>query len=76
MPPPAAAPPLASAPPATFGQDLSAALASARLSEYEAALREFGCTAVEDLADLEERDLLEIGMKRIEVKRLQRIAAQ
>ena len=32
--------------------------------------------AVEDLADLEEQDLLEIGMKRIEVKRLQRIAAQ
>ena len=31
-------------------------------------------TAVEDLADLEEQDLLEIGMKRVEVKRLQRIA--
>ena len=68
-----AAPP-ASAPLATFGQDLSAALVSARLSEYEAALREFGCANVEDLADLEERDLLEIGMKKIEVKRLQKIA--
>ena len=72
----AAAAPPASAPPATFGQDLSAALASARLSQYEAALRELGCKVTEDLAELEEQDLMEIGMKKIEAKRLQRMCLQ
>ena len=56
--------------------DLSAWLESARLSHYEDALRGLGCMVPEDLAELEEADLMEIGMKRIEAKRLLRVAGQ
>lgn len=54
--------------------DLSSALQGAKLSQYEHALRELGCALASDLAELEEVDLLEIGMKKIEVKRLKRLA--
>jgi hypothetical protein len=42
------------------------------LSQYEEALRELGCADAADLAEVEEAELLELGMKRIEVKRLLR----
>ena len=43
------------------------------VSEYEDALRELGCTEPDDLRALEEADMMEIGMKRIEIKRLGRL---
>jgi hypothetical protein len=52
---------------------LSVALENARLAKYESALRELGCELVVDLADLEEQDLMELGMKKIEVTRLRRL---
>jgi hypothetical protein len=56
------------------GQDLSSALAAANLSMYEAGLRGLGVSAVGDVVDLEETDCESIGMKKLEVKRLMRIA--
>ena len=53
--------------------DLAGALKAAQLSEYEDALRELGCTEPDDLRALEEADMMEIGMKRIEIKRLGRL---
>ena len=73
-PPPAAKSPtplLASAvqaAPATSA-DLTSALREASLSQYEAALRELGCATASDLQDLEEGDLLEIGLKKLEIRR-------
>ena len=42
----------------------------------ETALRELGAAFVTDLVGLEEDDLVEIGMKKLEVQRLLRIAQQ
>jgi hypothetical protein len=53
--------------------DLASALAGAKLLQYEHALRELGCVDAGDLADVEEEDLLEMGMKKIEAKRLMRL---
>lgn len=55
-------------------EDLSEALSAAKLSHYEDALRALGCAMASDLRDLDESDLMEIGMKKIEVKRLQRLS--
>ena len=57
-------------------EDLSAALKQAKLQQYEAALRELGCAMASDLGDLEESDMVEIGMKKYEIKRLQRVTFQ
>ena len=72
--PPATSP---DAPPAAADAalDLSTALAQVNLSEYEDALIELGVSAPADLADLEEADCIEIGMKKLEVRRLMRIAS-
>ena len=64
----------APAPAPSFAGDLSTVLKAAKLSQYEDALRELGCAEPEDLGDIEEADLVELGMKKIEMKRLQRIA--
>jgi hypothetical protein len=69
-----AASPLAVPATAPLADDLASVLAAARLSQYEDALRSLGCAEVEDLAELKEAELLELGMKRIEVKRLMRVA--
>ena len=53
---------------------LKAALETAHLSQYEDALRQLGVGTAADLVDLEEQDLIEIGMKKIEAKRLMRLA--
>ena len=67
--------PLESAPaPAPIVQDLSQVLSAAHLSHYESALRELGCELPAHLADLEEQDLVELGMKKLEAKRLLRTA--
>ena len=55
-------------------QSLTHVLAGGNLSHHEAALRELGCAEPADLKDLEEADLMELGMKPIELKRLVRIA--
>ena len=66
--------------PAKETENLTTALKEAKLNQYEAALRELGCAFaskeefLQDLGDLEESDLIEIGMKKIEIKRLQRLA--
>lgn len=62
--------------PALAPKSLSEVLSAAKLSQYEEALREVGCALPEDLAALEEADLCEMGMKKIEVKRLQRVASE
>ena len=72
---PAPAPEPAPAPAAkSFNQDLSGVLSAARLSQYEEALREMGCVLPDDLREVEEADLMELGMKKIEIKRLLRSA--
>ena len=53
---------------------LSDFLASARLKQYEHALRDLGCREVADLAHVDEAACIEIGMKKIEIKRLLRTA--
>jgi hypothetical protein len=68
-----AAPPLESAP-APMAQDLSQVLSAAHLSHYESALRELGCEVPAHLEALEEQDLVELGMKKLEAKRLLRTA--
>ena len=52
---------------------LSATLASARLAKYDDALRVFGCETVQDVANVDDQDLLELGLKKIEVNRLRRL---
>ena len=59
---------------APMAQDLSQVLSAAHLSHYESALRELGCEMPDHLADLEEQDLVELGMKKVEAKRLLRTA--
>ena len=54
---------------------LSEVLVNAKLSHHESGIRELGCVVSEDLKELEEADLVELGMKRVEVRRLLRIAA-
>jgi hypothetical protein len=59
-----------------FGRETMTNLLSvAKLQQYAPALRELGCVEVADLADLEESDMMEIGMKKIEIKRLLRNVA-
>jgi hypothetical protein len=55
-------------------QDLTSALAAVNLAMYEAGLRGLGVSSVGDIVDLEEADCESIGMKKLEVKRLMRIA--
>ena len=56
-----------------LAEDLSTVLQSAQLSQYETALRELGCTVPADLADLEDEDLMEMGMKKLEISRMRRL---
>jgi hypothetical protein len=65
MPAPKAAP---------AGATLAATLAELHLGQYEDALRGLGVAEVADLQDLEEADCMELGMKKIEIKRLKRSA--
>jgi hypothetical protein len=57
-------------------KSLSATLADGQLAQYETALRELGAAFASDLAHLEERDLVEIGMRKLEITRLMRLAAE
>ena len=57
----------------TEPKSLSTFLAEANLAQYEEALREAGAAFVSDLGDLTQEDLLEIGMKKLEVVRLLRV---
>ena len=56
------------------GDSLKSALETARLSQYEDALRQLGVVTAADLVDVEEQDLIEIGMKKVEARRLVRLA--
>ena len=56
-------------------QTLEATLVGMGLSHYTDKLREIGCTETAHLADLEEADMVEIGMKKLECKRLVRSRA-
>ena len=47
-------------------------LHAASLAQYTEALRGLGCVVPEDLSELQEADMMELGMKRLEVKRLLR----
>ncbi len=55
---------------------LSQLLSANNLSQYEAALRDLGVVSSADLQDLEAADCVSIGMKPLEVKRMQRMAGQ
>jgi hypothetical protein len=55
---------------------LSGALESARLAKHEDALRELGWEMLEDLQDLEDQDLVELGLKKVEIARLRRLPSQ
>ena len=54
------------------GQDISATLEGAKLSKYEAQLRDFGCEEQADLAAMEDSELKGLGMKGPEIRRLRR----
>ena len=56
-----------------LAEELSTALQAAQLSQYETALRELGCTVPADFADLEDEDLMEMGMKKLEISRVRRL---
>eukprot|EP01047_Picozoa_sp_COSAG01_P033046 COSAG01_NODE_2415_length_7736_cov_42.301034_6_plen_1217_part_00 len=47
-------------------------LRTARLAQYTEALRELGCVMPEDLEDLQEAEMIGLGMKKIEIRRLLR----
>lgn len=64
------APPLADEP--SPEDPLSAFLAEANLSHKESELRALGCAIVLDLPDLDESDYEDVGMKKMEIKRLKR----
>ena len=49
----------------TQPKSLSATLTDANLAQYEEALHELGCTTTEHLCDLEEEDMVGIGMKKM-----------
>ena len=72
QPAPAATP----APRQTMPSSLPEALSELGLLQYEEALRELGCADTYHLCDLEEADMVEIGMKKLEVKRLLRMVAE
>ena len=52
--------------------DLGMFLAANNLSQYDGALRSLGAEQTSDLVDLTEGDMEGIGMKKLEIKRLQR----
>jgi hypothetical protein len=52
--------------------DLSAFLAGANLSQHEAQLTALGAQVVSDLADVEDAELEQLGLKGLEIKRLRR----
>ena len=56
--------------------DLTSALAGANLSQYEDALRQYGVNSVEDIQDLQEADCIELGMKKLEAKRMMRLGPE
>lgn len=35
-------------------------------------MKQYGCETLEDLADVEEQDMMEVGLKKIEITRLKR----
>ena len=60
---------------ASTGDALTDFLVAAKMQHHEEALRELGYAIPDDLKDLEDSDFDELGMKKIEVKRLQRLVA-
>ena len=60
----------------TAGSALTFFLASARLQQYEAALRDLGCAMPADLHELEDDDFEAVGIKTIEQKRLKRLLTE
>ena len=58
------------------GVALGPALAQVNLAQFEHALRNLGVSTCADLADIEESDCIEMGMKKLEVKRLMRLVDQ
>ena len=61
-------------PAATTAASLTSTLSSMHLQQYEDALRGLGVVQVADLQDLDEADCMELGMKKLEYRRLQRAA--
>ena len=51
-------------------------LAAANLGQYLQALEAFGASSVADLQDVSEEDLVQLGLKTLEVKRLLRSIAE
>ena len=55
--------------------DLRGMLATANLAKYHDGLRDIGVVSPDDFVDVDDEDLLDIGMTKVEVKRLRRNAA-
>eukprot|EP01048_Picozoa_sp_COSAG05_P012407 COSAG05_NODE_1237_length_5434_cov_7.991565_5_plen_161_part_00 len=55
--------------------DLRGVLAAANLAKYHDGLRDIGVASPDDFVDVDDEDLLDIGMTKVEVKRLRRNAA-
>ena len=52
--------------------ELSQFLTANDLSQYEVALRQFGCAELDDLRELQAEDMTEMGMTVLEQRRLSR----
>jgi hypothetical protein len=48
-------------------------LEDANLGQYEIALRDLGAVVTADLAGLEDADMADIGMKKLEIARIKRV---
>ena len=55
-------------------QSLADLLRQAHLAQYDDAFQKLGCVMVEDLCDVEDADMVELGLKPVEIKRLRRFA--
>lgn len=53
------------------GQTLAAFLESVRLAEFGPALAQLGATSVQDLRDMTPQDYESIGMKKLQMNRMQ-----
>ena len=71
-PTPTLAPALAPVPALNADADVQAFLRQARLSSHEQALYELGVSEMADLRELSDDDLLEAGLKKLEIKRFKR----
>jgi hypothetical protein len=53
--------------------DLESFLGTVRLAHFADSFRSLGCDCVEDVMDMDDDDMIEIGIKKVEIKRMKRL---